>query len=100
MLYLMRSSGPLAPVGWLGVSLTMNPWPGCGLEGMEASIWVFMRANTSEASNPPLWPSRCSRRRRDVSRLQALGWSARTELRAGIKATYQWSLEDMAAIRT
>ena len=35
----------------------------------------------------------------DVSRLTALGWRAKTELRAGLEATYRWYLENQGAVR-
>ena len=35
----------------------------------------------------------------DVSRLKALGWQARIELRQGLEQTYQWFLQNQATIR-
>ena len=44
-------------------------------------------------------PDGTPRKLLDVSRLQALGWQARTELRAGIAETYQWFLAHKADAR-
>ncbi|MEA2494532.1 MAG: GDP-L-fucose synthase, partial [Thermoleophilaceae bacterium] len=38
-------------------------------------------------------PDGTPRKLLDVSRLTALGWTARTRLREGIRATYRWFLE-------
>ncbi len=35
----------------------------------------------------------------DVSRLTALGWRAKTELRAGLESTYRWYLENQESLR-
>ncbi len=44
-------------------------------------------------------PDGSPRRLLDVSRLTAMGWSARTGLRAGLEATYRWYLGHGAGIR-
>jgi len=44
-------------------------------------------------------PDGAPRKLLDVSRLHALGWRHRTELAAGIAATYQWFLEHRAEVR-
>lgn len=44
-------------------------------------------------------PDGAPRKLLDVSRLRALGWSARIELRAGIEQTYRWLKENYAAAR-
>jgi GDP-L-fucose synthase len=44
-------------------------------------------------------PDGTPRKLLDVSRLQALGWHARTELHAGIADTYRWFLEHHAEAR-
>ena len=44
-------------------------------------------------------PDGTPRKLLDVSRLQALGWSARTPLRDGVAATYRWFVEHHAAAR-
>ena len=48
-----------------------------------------------DASKPDGTP----RKLLDVSRLHALGWRARTDLRAGVAATYQWFLQHHADAR-
>jgi len=45
-------------------------------------------------------PDGMPRKLLDVSRLQALGWRARTGLREGVRSTYQWFLENRANLRT
>lgn len=45
-------------------------------------------------------PDGTPRKLLDVSRLQALGWSARTSLRAGLEETYQWFLSHESELRT
>ncbi len=42
-------------------------------------------------------PDGTPRKLLDVSRMQALGWSARTPLREGIARTYEWFLANRSA---
>ena len=44
-------------------------------------------------------PDGTPRKLLDVSRLQALGWSARTTLEAGLRATYDWFRDNEAQLR-
>ena len=44
-------------------------------------------------------PDGAPRKLLDVSRLTAMGWRARTDLRAGLEATYRWYLDQGAEIR-
>jgi GDP-L-fucose synthase len=44
-------------------------------------------------------PDGTPRKLMDVSRLAAMGWRARTSLRAGIEGTYHWFLDNAAALR-
>jgi len=44
-------------------------------------------------------PDGTPRKLLDVSRLNALGWTARTELEAGIAATYAWYVENLDTVR-
>jgi GDP-L-fucose synthase len=50
---------------------------------------------TFDTSKPDGMP----RKLLDVSRLNALGWRHRTDLRTGIASTYQWFLENQASLR-
>lgn len=45
-------------------------------------------------------PDGTPRKQLDVSRLQAMGWRARTTLAEGIKSTYRWYLENNAHAKT
>jgi GDP-L-fucose synthase len=45
-------------------------------------------------------PDGTPRKLLDVSRLRALGWSAKIRLREGIAQTYQWYLQHAAATAT
>ncbi|HXK56082.1 MAG TPA: GDP-L-fucose synthase, partial [Gammaproteobacteria bacterium] len=47
----------------------------------------------------PTKPDGTPRKLLDVSRLQALGWSAKTGLREGIEETYRWYLENIGSLR-
>lgn len=47
----------------------------------------------------PSKPDGTPRKVLDVSRLTATGWSAPTELRQGIEATYEWFVENLGALR-
>jgi nucleoside-diphosphate-sugar epimerase len=44
-------------------------------------------------------PDGTMRKLMDVSRLAAMGWSARIGLPEGLRETYQWFLDNHAAIR-
>ena len=50
---------------------------------------------TFDSSKPDGMP----RKLLDVSRLEALGWRARIDLRAGVQSTYGWFLENQATLR-
>jgi GDP-L-fucose synthase len=57
---------------------------------------IYQQANlTFDASKPDGTP----RKLLDVSRLHALGWRHRIELRAGIASTYQWFLANRGHLR-
>jgi GDP-L-fucose synthase len=45
-------------------------------------------------------PDGTPRKLLDITRLSALGWSARTGLEAGLRATYEWFLNNRPALRT
>jgi GDP-L-fucose synthase len=45
-------------------------------------------------------PDGTPRKLLDVSRLAALGWTARTRLREGLAQTYAWFLEHRDTLRT
>lgn len=47
----------------------------------------------------PTKPDGTPRKLQDVSRMKALGWEAKVELRAGIERTYTWFLEHQESIR-
>jgi GDP-L-fucose synthase len=47
----------------------------------------------------PSKPDGTPRKQLDVSRLRALGWTARIELAEGVRRTYQWFLEHQGQIR-
>ncbi len=44
-------------------------------------------------------PDGTPRKLLDVGRLKALGWSARTGLREGVKETYRWYLENIDSLQ-
>ena len=44
-------------------------------------------------------PDGAMRKLLDVSRLAAMGWRAKIELRQGIAETYQWFLNNNASLR-
>ena len=48
----------------------------------------------------PSKPDGTPRKLLDVSRLNELGWKARTELEAGIAATYAWYVDNLDTVRT
>ena len=61
-----------------------------------ARIVGFSGGTRYDASKPDGAP----RKLLDTSRLTALGWTPRTELTAGIRATYEWFLNNRAQLRT
>lgn len=54
---------------------------------------------SGEIAQDPSRPDGTPRKVLDTSRLEKLGWSAPTELRAGIEKTYAWYLENVDALR-
>jgi GDP-L-fucose synthase len=56
----------------------------------------FSGCTRYDASKPDGTP----RKLLDTTRLTALGWTPRTELAAGIRATYEWFLNNRARLRT
>lgn len=83
-LHLMRNydDGPPVNIG-VGKDITIAE-----LAAMIAEIVGFEGAIEYDASKPDGTP----RKLLDVSRLNALGWSPRIDLRSGIEQTYQWFL--------
>jgi len=61
-----------------------------------ARIVGFSGRTRYDASKPDGAP----RKLLDTSRVTALGWTPRTELAAGIRATYEWFLNNRAHLRT
>jgi GDP-L-fucose synthase len=61
-----------------------------------ARIVGFSGVLRYDASKPDGTP----RKLLDTTRLTALGWRPRTELAAGIRATYEWFLNNRAHLRT
>jgi GDP-L-fucose synthase len=55
---------------------------------------------TGEIQQDTTKPDGTPRKLLDVSRLKALGWSARIELEAGIRATYDWFRANQANLRS
>jgi GDP-L-fucose synthase len=49
-----------------------------------------------ELTFDPAKPDGMPRKLLDVSRLQALGWTPKVDLKTGIAKTYSWYLENMA----
>jgi GDP-L-fucose synthase len=66
------------------------------LAEMVASIVHPGATLTFDTSKPDGMP----RKLLDVSRLHALGWKHRINLRDGIASTYQWFLENQGALRS
>lgn len=52
-----------------------------------------------ELVQDPTKPDGTPRKLLDVSRLNELGWSARTELREGVRRTYEWYLDNVSSVR-
>lgn len=65
------------------------------LAAMMADVTGFKGQITYDASKP----DGTMRKLMDVSRLTAMGWQAKTPLRAGIAATYDWFLENAETVR-
>ncbi|MBI1217108.1 MAG: NAD-dependent epimerase/dehydratase family protein [Rhodobacteraceae bacterium] len=65
------------------------------LAGIVADVTGF----TGTIAFDPSKPDGTMRKLMDVSRLAAMGWRARIELRAGIAQTYQWFLAHVAELR-
>lgn len=66
------------------------------LAELVASIVHPSATLTFDTSKPDGMP----RKLLDVSRLHALGWKHRIDLRDGIRSTYQWLLENQGTLRT
>jgi GDP-L-fucose synthase len=77
-------------VGW-GRDLTIAE-----LAGTVAQVVGFSGATRYDTSKPDGTP----RKLLDTARLTSLGWSPRTELPAGIRATYEWFLNNRSQLRT
>jgi GDP-L-fucose synthase len=77
-------------VGW-GHDLTIAE-----LAGTIAQIVGYSGAMRYDASKPDGTP----RKLLDTTRLTALGWRPRSELAAGIRATYEWFLNNRSRLRT
>lgn len=54
---------------------------------------------TGELAQDDTKPDGTPRKLLDVSRINALGWRARTGLEDGLKSTYQWFLDNQASLR-
>jgi GDP-L-fucose synthase len=65
------------------------------LANMIAEIVGFKVELRFDRSKPDGTP----RKRLDVSRLEALGWHAKTELRRGIESTYAWFIDHETQLR-
>jgi GDP-L-fucose synthase len=91
-LFLMQRYDEESPinVGW-GVDLTIAE-----LAATMARIVGFSGVLRYDASKPDGTP----RKLLDTTRLSALGWRPRTELVAGIRATYEWFLNNQSQLRT
>ncbi|MEW5725431.1 MAG: GDP-L-fucose synthase, partial [Thermodesulfobacteriota bacterium] len=61
------------------------------LAGLVAEVVGFRGGLSFDASKPDGTPVKLL----DVSRLEALGWSARTSLPEGIARTYRWFLDHL-----
>ena len=90
-LFLMQRYQDESPinVGW-GVDLTIAE-----LAATVARIVGFSGVLRYDASKPDGTP----RKLLDTTRLSALGWTPRTELAAGIRATYEWFLNNRSQLR-
>jgi len=90
-LFLMQRYQDESPinVGW-GVDLTIAE-----LAATVARIVGFSGVVRYDASKPDGTP----RKLLDTTRLSALGWTPRTELAAGIRATYEWFLNNRSQLR-
>lgn len=91
-LFLMQRYGDEQPinVGW-GRDLTIGE-----LAETIGRIVGFSGATRYDASKPDGTP----RKLLDTSRLTGLGWTPRTELADGIRATYEWFLNNRPRLRT
>ena len=90
-LFLMQHYADERPinVGW-GRDLTIAE-----LAAIIGHVVGFRGAIRYDASKPDGTP----RKLLDTTRLTALGWTPRTELEAGIRATYEWFLNNRAQLR-
>ena len=75
---------------------------GCGtdvsileLAQMVAGVTGFTGEITTDTSKP----DGTMQKLMDVSRLSAMGWTAKIELESGIEETYRWFLENISNIR-
>jgi GDP-L-fucose synthase len=91
-LFLMEHYADQRPinVGW-GRDLTIAE-----LAETVARVVGFPGTMRYDASKPDGTP----RKLLDTTRLTALGWTPRTELAAGIRATYEWFLNNRSQLRT
>jgi GDP-L-fucose synthase len=55
---------------------------------------------TGSIVQDPTKPDGTPRKVLDTSRLDALGWSATTDIRSGLEKTYAWYLDNQSALRT
>jgi GDP-L-fucose synthase len=55
---------------------------------------------TGSIVQDPTKPDGTPRKVLDTSRLDALGWSAATDIRSGLEKTYAWYLDNQSALRT
>jgi GDP-L-fucose synthase len=55
---------------------------------------------TGSIVQDPTKPDGTPRKVLDTSRLDALGWSATTDIRSGLEKTYAWFLDNQSALRT
>ncbi|MGV8911270.1 MAG: GDP-L-fucose synthase family protein [Rhodoglobus sp.] len=53
-----------------------------------------------ELVQDPSKPDGTPRKLLDVSRINQLGWSASTELREGVRSTYEWYLDNVSSVRS
>lgn len=88
-LFLMEQVSEPGPINvGTGVDLTIRE-----LAELIADVVGFTGELVFDASKPDGTP----RKLMDVSRLAGLGWSARTDLRNGVRKTYAWFLQERTA---
>jgi GDP-L-fucose synthase len=84
-----HDSEQLVNIGW-GEDVSIGEL--AGLVGAAVGFSGSLRFDTSKPDGTP-------RKLLDVSRLRALGWTPRVQLRDGIAATYRWFIEHAADFR-